>query len=301
MAKSLEERLKAMEEKQKKATRECRNDTKPGIEAKKFEHADNEIEPVELTVARLSPLLSYVDDDKRAMANAILRSSLFGVIGKGQRTYEKKVLKATVRGLELRVTGEKLDQSDFDVFLECLHRHNGQPLGSFVRFTAGGLLRVLDRNVGKGDYVWLEDVLSRLSACSIELDDGRRTYQGPMLHEKFRDKDTLEYVIVVNPKMAVFFADGLWTALATNERLALKGKQLALWLHGFYSSHDKPFAYKVATLKELCGSDVGLLKTFRQTLKKSLTDLTAVTGWQCNIDPKTDLVHVVKTKAVRHE
>ncbi|RMR11242.1 hypothetical protein ALP90_200090 [Pseudomonas amygdali pv. ulmi] len=301
MAKSLEKKLMAMAERRLKASQVYESNSALNVQATVSEQISSEEEPIELTMARLSPVLPSVEDDKRAMANAILRCSLFGVIGKGQRTYEKKVLKATVRGLELRVTGEQLDQSDFDVFLECLHRHHGAALGSIIRFSAGSFLRSLARPHGKSGYSWLESVLFRLAACTIELDDERRAYRGPLLHDTYRDKDTLEYVIVVNPKMAVFFADGLWTALATNERMELKGKQLALWLHGFYSSQDKPFAYKVATLKELCGSDVGLLKTFRQTLKKALTDLSAATGWTCWVDEKTDLVHVVKTKAVRHE
>ncbi|RMN57114.1 hypothetical protein ALQ56_200249 [Pseudomonas syringae pv. papulans] len=85
------------------------------------------------------------------------------------------------------------------------------------------------------------------------------------------------------------------------ERRALKGKQLALWLHGTYSTQDAPFAYKVETLLNLCDSETKKIFHFRASLKKALSDLSVVTGWTCWIDEKTDLVHVVKTKAVRHE
>lgn len=294
MAKSLEERLNAMAEKQRKAL----------IEADSAEEdvlMDYEKEPVALTVSRLSPVLPPVGDDKRAMAKAILRSSLFGVVKTGQRKYEKKVLKATVQGLTLTVTGEQLDQSDFDVFLEILHRHQKLPLGTAIRFKAGNFLKAIDRNVGNSDYVWLEDSLYRLATCNIELGDGKRFYQGALLHDKYRDEETREYAIVINQKIAVFFANGLWTGLSVKERSELKGKQLALWLHGSYSTHDAPYAYKVETLKNQCGSQTGKLYEFRRTLKKALSDLSSVTGWDCWIDEKTDLVHVKKTKAVSHE
>ncbi|KPW72671.1 hypothetical protein ALO76_200115 [Pseudomonas syringae pv. coriandricola] len=301
MTKPLEGRLKAMAEKAKKRSEvaEQQDSVQPACDERNLVYG---VQVAEEEIAfRLSPVLPSPGDDRRAMANAILRSSLFGVVEKGKRKYEKKVHKVTIQGLSLSVTGEQLDQSDLDVFLECLHRHQGQTLGTKVRFTAGSFLRAINRDVGKANYLWLNDVLARLSLYGIELGDGQRFYLGTLLNEMYRDENTRKYVIVVNPKFSVFFADGLWTGLDTKERQSLKGKVLALWLHGFYSTHEKPFQYKVETLKGMCGSEAGELFKFRQTLKRSLSDLSVVTGWTCWIDEKTDLVHVVKTKAVRHE
>lgn len=302
MTKPLEEKLKAMAEKQRLSKTEKNQVTTVGqlSEGTLLPSSDFEGETAEETLTRLTPVLPKSPEDKRIMANAILRSSLFGVVEKGRRIYEKKILKATVQGLTLRVTGEQLDQSDFDVFLECLHRNQGFPLGSAIRFSGGNFLKSIGRSAGKANYVWLDDVLTRLSVYGIELGDGKRIYNGTLLHEMFRDRETREYVIVLNPKIAIFFTDGLWTGLSLVERSHLKGKQLALWLHGNYSTQTVPFPYKVATIHKNCGS-LAVLKEFRRTLKKALSDLSAATGWTCNIDPETDLVHVVKTKAVWHE
>ncbi|EPM53364.1 hypothetical protein A264_27792 [Pseudomonas syringae pv. actinidiae ICMP 19071] len=300
MAKPLEGRLKAMAEKAKKRSEvaEQQDSVQPACDERNLACGAQVSE--EEIAFRFSPVLPSPGDDRRAMANAILRSSLFGVVEKGKRKYEKKVHKITIQGLSLSVTGEQLDQSDLDVFLECLHRHQGQTLGTKVRFTAGSFLRTINRDVGKANYLWLNDVLARLSLYGIELGDGQRFYLGTLLNEMYRDESSKEYVIAVNPKFSVFFADGLWTGLDTKERQSLKGKALALWLHGFYSTHEKPFPYKVETLKGMCGS-VTVTKEFRRTLKKAMVDVSTITGWTCNIDPKTDLVNVVKTKAVRHE
>lgn len=100
-------------------------------------------------------------------------------------------------------------------------------------------------------------------------------------------------MIALNPNIAAFFSSEVWTGLSLFERNKLKGKSLAQWLHGFYSSHARPFLYKIDTIKELCGSDVQLSKKFKQMLKKSLSDLSSATGWKCCIDDN-DLVNVKK-------
>jgi hypothetical protein len=237
--------------------------------------------------------LPSVSEHKRAVPNAILRSSLFGVVGKGHRKYERNVLKATVQGLTVKFTGEQLDQADLDVYLECVRRCTKKSLGELVRFTAYDFLKSIGRKTGKFEYEWLKVCLTRLFVCGLELGDGRLFYDGHLINEKYRDEKTGEFVIALNPKIAKFFSGDVWTGLLLTERTTLKGKPLAQWLHGFYSSHSKPFSYKVETIKELCGSDVSALKTFKQKLKKSLADLTVATGWQCWID-ESDLVNVKK-------
>lgn len=239
--------------------------------------------------------LPAVSEHKRAIPNAILRSSLFGVVGKGHRKYERSALKATVQGLTVKFTGEQLDQSDLDVYLECVRRCAKQPLGELVRFSIYDFLKSIGRHTGKSDHEWVKSCLTRLFVCGVELGDGRFFYMGHLINEQYRDEKTGEFVIALNPKMAGFFSGEAWTGLSLTERNTLKGKPLAQWLHGFYSSHSKPFPYKVDTIRELCGSDTGALRMFKFKLKKSLTALAVATGWQCWID-ENDLVHVKKTK-----
>jgi hypothetical protein len=235
------------------------------------------------------PLLS---NTKRAVPNAILRSSLFGVIKKGHRNYEQNVLKATVQGLTITFTGPKLDQADLDVYLECVRRCASHPLGDLVRFTAYDFLKSINRDHGNTQYAWLKAGLLRLMGSIVDIGDGRFFYTGHLLNEKYRDEKTGEFVIALNPKIAVFFSGDVWTRLSQTERNTLKGKPLAQWLHGFYSSHKNPYPYKSETIKDLCGSESTLVE-FRRMLKKSLSALSAATGWQCWVD-QNDLVNVKK-------
>lgn len=225
--------------------------------------------------------------------NIVLRSALFGVIKKGARKYEKNILKTTLNGCTVKYTGEQLDQSDLDVWLECLQRCQSCQLGYTVRFSSNNFLLKLGRNTGKSDHEWLKSVLQRLRTNDIEISDGKLSYMGSLIFEQYRDEETGENCLVLNPKIAVFFGDAGWTGITKSIRLKLKGKPLTQWLHGFYSSHAKPLPVKVETLRGLCGSEVKELKKFRQMLRSALSELSIATGWDCNID-KTDKVLIKK-------
>ena len=90
----------------------------------------------------------------------------------------------------------------------------------------------------------------------------------------------------------LFYGDD-WTGLQFDERRALKGKSLALWLHGFYSTHAAPIPYRVETLHGLCGSTTKNLRHFKANLKTAFAELEQVTTISGEIIG--DLVHVTRT------
>ena len=69
---------------------------------------------------------------------------------------------------------------------------------------------------------------------------GRRTYFGSLIEAGVRDEDTGWYVVETNPKLAAFYGRTQWTQIDWEQRQRLRGKPLALWLHGFYASHNAP-------------------------------------------------------------
>lgn len=229
------------------------------------------------------------------LPNAVLRSALFSVVGKGNRKFEKKVQKASFNGYTVKYTGEQLDQADLDVWLECLSRCQETALGYTVRFSSYEFLKSIGRDTGKSQYNWLNDSLSRMQVSGVELSDGKFSYMGSLINDIYREEETGENCLVLNPKIAVCFGDSGWTGINRLIRMQLKGKPLTQWLHGFYSSHTNPLPIKVVTLKMLCGSEVSELYKFRQMLKKSLLELATATDWTCEID-NTDKVIVVKKK-----
>ncbi|WP_334472950.1 plasmid replication initiator TrfA [Arsenophonus sp. PmNCSU2021_1] len=222
--------------------------------------------------------------------NTILRSALFGVVAKGARRFEKSILKATINGYSVKYTGEQLDQSDLDVWLECLQRCQDNPLGNTVIFSSYDFLKNIKRNTGKSDHEWLKSVFLRLRVSDIEISDGKYTYAGSLISEHYRDEKTGKNCVVLNPKLADCFGDAGWTGITKALRLKLKGKPLTQWLFGFYCSHAKPLPIKVETLKRLCGSEISELRVFRFKLRKNLFELSDITGWHCEIDEKDKVI-----------
>ncbi len=162
------------------------------------------------------------------------------------------------------------------------------------------LLREIGRGVGKSDYDWLHGRLVALTSCGIVIEDvlaregttgKKRVYTGALLFGATDDTSD-EAAFTLNPYLRGLFGPSDYTALDWDGRLELRGKQFAKWLHAFYSTHADPYPMKVATLKDLCGSEIVDLKKFRQSLKGALDDLKCrrlIRAW--SIDD-ADLVRV---------
>ena len=144
----------------------------------------------------------------------------------------RQELIAAQDGFTIRYTGEQLDQSDLDVWEQALHLARTQALGTQCRFTEKGFLKALGRQSGKSGREWLRSAFARLTATAVEISDGRRTYGGNLL-EFYRDEDTGRTVLEINPKLAKFYGRSQWTQIDWEQRQRLRGKPLALWLHGF--------------------------------------------------------------------
>lgn len=232
-------------------------------------------------------------DAVRGVPNAVLRGALFGV-SQRRKTHKKRTLIAALDGYEIRFKGETFNQTDLDLWETLLHLARLQPLGTKVEFTAYALLKELGRGTGGKDQEQLKEELARLGSGWTEITwtKEQKTFAGNLLSSYFRDDQTGRYVVKFNPDMLQLYGVG-HTLIDWSERRALGSSSLAKWLHGFYASHAKPFAYKSETLHGLCGSTAEL-KEFRRMLRAALAqlvDVGAIKSW--SIDPKTDLVEVV--------
>ena len=165
-----------------------------------------------------------------------------------------------------------------------------QALGTQCRFTEKGFLKALGRQSGKSGRDWLQVCLCPAGASLVEISDGRWTYGGSLL-EFYRDEDTGRTVLEINPKLAPFFGPTRWTQIDWEQRQRLRGKPLALWLHGFYASHAAPYPLTVEYLHKLSGSQTKQLKHFKQNLTQALRDLEAVGAIRA-FEIRDELVHV---------
>jgi hypothetical protein len=196
----------------------------------------------------------------------------------------KRQLLASMQGVTLRFTGQQFDQSDLDVWEQAIHLARFHPLGNVCYFTGYAFLKALGRNTGNAEYQWLDEAIERLVACAVIIQTGEKEYVGNLIGSCLRDKQTRRYKVTLNPDTMKLYGWNDWTALDWEQRQALRGKPLALWLHGFYSTHAKPHPIKIQTLHELSGSGTKRLAKFKENLKAAFVELEATTGIKATID-----------------
>lgn len=241
----------------------------------------------------VQPQLPMWGERIRGVPNSVLRSALFTATKRGKRAYMERVKVASVDGISVVFTGPRLDQADLDVWEQCLHIARETTLGSRISFTAHGFLKAIGRNTSGANHEWLKGAFARLASSVVELKDGKRAYFGGLISYGARNDETGFYELELNPKIASLYNDDGWTGQDWEQRKALIGKPIALWLHGFYSTHANPYEYKIDTLYKLCGSEAKALKHFKERLNESLSALSIATGWNCRIDG--DKVQIFKT------
>lgn len=219
---------------------------------------------------------------------ATLRSALFAPIRPGVRAAMTRQQIATVGDYRIIYTGIRLDQADLDVYEQVLHLARSTPLGHAVRFKTRALLRTLGRSEGKSDRDWLLKSLSRLSACEIEVSNGRMAYAGSLIHEQGRDDEAGTHYIVLNPRLAALYQQG-WAPVRWEDRRALGKQQLAKWLHGFILGQQRPLTFSIANLMELANSNYERERDFRKAFDTAAAALNtfdwprraaAAGGWE---------------------
>ena len=233
----------------------------------------------------------------RGMPNPVLRSALFSAIQSKDRRFINYEKIAAVSGVEIRFKGEQLNQEDLEVCAQVFHLARLHPLGDTCHTSAHGLLKALGRCTGSTDHRQLHASLIRLQQPLELRVVGIVSYSKPLIEKVVKDEISRHYLITVNTELAPLFKSG-WTALDAEHRRKLRSKQLALWLHSFYATHDKPFPYKVETLRELSGSRTANLFHFRKALRRALTELIAagaIALWEIDA---ADLVRVHKVPTI---
>lgn len=218
---------------------------------------------------------------KRACPSLWFRSALFPPLARGQRAMLDHAEIFAVGAVTVRFTGRQLDQSDLDVYLELLHRFNGQQSDCVVEITAYGLLKSLGRALGSSGYQWLDASLMRLVGGLIEITAETRSqrYRGHLIESTTENMATGAYRITLNHDFASMFAKH-WSSLDIAQRRALKSPS-AKSLHAYLSSHKEPGEHNWTTLAAVAGLSG---KNARSTLREALGQLQAagVLAWSEN-------------------
>src|SRR5919202_1196606 len=103
----------------------------------------------------------------RPVSNDMARSALFSCIQGKDRRFIKDALLATVEGMEIRFTGEQLNQDDHDLLMQLVFMAQCKPPGSWIMPPAYGILTALGRQIGGKQYRELRADIARLAAGMV--------------------------------------------------------------------------------------------------------------------------------------
>jgi hypothetical protein len=239
-------------------------------------------------------------DKVRGLPNVVLRSPLFGISRNYYRVSGLQL--SSYGGVEVRFTGERLNQMDLDTWEMLLHLRSRQPSGGTVEFEENRFLESTNRGTGGVQKRQLKDQLIRLLAGAVVIEwpkeDGRLFAQTLIQKFSFSGKKTGRYTVTFHKDILDLYGKNDYTQVDCLQRGKLRANNLAQWLHAYYSSHARPYPHKVQTLQDLSGSKPyakGHLNGFRRELKKALDAMLengSLLKW--NLDKVTDLVTVVR-------
>jgi hypothetical protein len=238
----------------------------------------------------------------RPVSNDMARSALFSCIQGKDRRFIKDALMATVDGVEIRFTGEQLNQDDHDLLMQLIFMAREKPVGAWVTMPAHTILKALCRQVGGKQHRDLRADIFRLAAGTVSIRIARDRIEVTghhLLAKAAQHEDSRYWVYRLDPDLAFLYGGESYTLIDWDKRLNLKGKDLARWLQLYLATHARPFPVKVATLRELSGSRTKALRSFRGQLRLALDALISnhdIEQWW--IAQQTDLVTVDRGEAV---
>lgn len=213
--------------------------------------------------------------DKRGCANMLLRSSLFTVRGRGKRRYFTNHKIVAPKNAKISYTGPELDQNDLDLLMVLINALKSRPANDVIITSGADLIKEQNLTDSGANRAIMWATLERLVGVILNIRTEKYRYAGALLASVAHAKSEQKYRIKMNPEIAGLLATGT-TWLDWSVRQELRGQPLAQWLHGYYSTHAKPYGIKVKTIQGLCGSRISETRDFKKSLIKSLERLSSV-------------------------
>ena len=236
--------------------------------------------------------------EARPVVNDLASSALFAAIQGKDRQLLNDVTIATTSDEQIIFSGEQFNQDDHDVFMQLVSVASSRPPGEYVTATAHSLLKALGRGMSGKEHKQLEAEIERLVKGTVKVKSPRFTYIGHLIDDAVKDEKTGYWVFRLNETLLLLYNADCYTLIGWQDRLQLKGKELARWLQLWIARYAAPYPVKVAWLWEQSGSKTKELREFRRLLQKALDHLQAagyVKTWR--IDEK-DLVHIDRGDAI---
>ncbi|WP_019624324.1 plasmid replication initiator TrfA [Thioalkalivibrio thiocyanoxidans] len=241
-------------------------------------------------------------DSQRGVSNWLIRSSLFGIVRRGCRTYMHEEVLASQGSNRIVYTGERLDMADSEVWDQCIHywareAATEREMPDRIQFRPGRLLREIGRSTGTSDRRWLDRVLDRLTPTMVHVigGDGTTIYRGQLIGPSGIDRVSREYTVDMHPDLIALYGRNQYTRLDADQIAAVRRHPTAHWLFRHYASHREPHPVRPEYLRDLSGAAISP-RVWRQRLPGALDRVCGVTGWSWRMEG--GLIQVSRTPGV---
>jgi hypothetical protein len=252
----------------------------------------------------LQEVLPLWDDFNRGVPDPFIRSGLFSVGNTEKREYVTRSLVNSLSNYHITYTGQELQQEDLSVWMALINMARGQAIGDSVFFTGYRLIKDLNLRIHSDTYKRMQACIHRLKVTGLTIASAGmdKGYSGSLIREyqwaELDGEGNAKWMVRFEPRVVDLFRPDATTLVEWEIRKKIGTRaNLALWLHSYYTTPEKPNPVSVVKLHEMCGSK-DQLSSFRRNIKLALAKLVAV-DFLSSFDLTNDIVCVTKTRRPR--
>jgi hypothetical protein len=237
--------------------------------------------------------MTFLPDDKWAMPTDFIACALFAAVQtKKKSPFLRGEQIANINGYTITFTGQRLTQVHADVLMGIAYLAREKPQGYVAEFSLRQFMRMIGREIGTNSRESLRQLLDDLTGAVIRITNpsGDESLSGHILGKNADSgrKDEAEFSVEIKREFCKLFERG-FALVDWQQRIRLKKKPLAAWLHLYFSKFHRPVAVK--ELHRLSGS-ADELRFFRRRLKHELETLKECGAIQQAFIDDDDVVHV---------
>lgn len=252
----------------------------------------------------LSTGLDLWSDELRGVPNHLVRSGLFSAMNTDKREFLRGQQIHALSNYKIIYTGEALQQDDLSIWIALVNMVRDQSLEDKLSFTAYALINDLGWRMHTETYQRIKASIERMKVTSLKLEvKGENgftlSYAGSLIREyAFSESDDTTaagWAVRFEPQIARLFHNQTTTLIEWSIRKKIGSRaRLALWLHAYFATHERPLPISVPKVHELCMSG-DRLSSFRRNIRLALDRLVSV-GYLERFSVVNDVITVSKAK-----
>lgn len=195
--------------------------------------------------------LPGMDEVMRAMPNHIARSSLFAPVARGRKKMHDGTILQSREDAEIRFSGKQLDETQADVWMQCMKEAQRKPLGEPVTINRAEFLRSIGRAESGQNYKWLHRTMQELAFAMLVIEVTRKDGKPKLAIGRTRalhliagfdyDDKTETYSLTIDPRWHAMYGNREFALIDWEKRLEFgRGQDMAKTLQRLLATSSNP-------------------------------------------------------------